>query len=462
MGIMNIRKIRAVKNQLPTAKKHTILIVDDERANLDSLRDLLSQKYDLVEAENGREALEIVSDKENQDRIHLIISDQRMPEMTGLEFLQKSIAILPRCKRIIVSGFIDMEAIVDSINKAQIYRFLFKPFNQEELLLAIKQALEIYDLEAENASLIRDLELRAQENHLLASTFKKFVPKQFINRLSTEGIEHIQLGKAQSETITMLFSDIRSFSTFAEKLSPQEVFNFLNSYLARMNKPIHDRRGFIDKFGGDSIMALFDHPGESQHEHAEDAVLAAIGMQEALSYYNQHRTKYGYLPIRTGIGVHTGEVTIGTVGSEERMDSTVLGDNVNLAARLEELTKNYGVAIIVSSSTLRLLKDPQIFKYRELDWIRVRGKKIPSQIYEIYDYVPVTIQRLKKRAGRYIKHGLYLRHTKHWDEAIQAFQKALEVYPDDQAAKWHIQYCEKSKGIELPDDWDGAIAFDEK
>ncbi|MGK5091097.1 7TM-DISM domain-containing protein [Deltaproteobacteria bacterium TL4] len=179
----------------------------------------------------------------------------------------------------------------------------------------------------------------------ISETFKKFVPMGFLNRIATQGISEIELGKAENDTMSILFCDIRSFTSFSEGLKPQEVLNFLNSYFKRMNRPIHNNKGFIDKFIGDAIMALFDLP-EHQEDTAGYAVNAAIEMHEELKIYNGHRQSVGYLPVKIGIGIHTGPVVIGTVGSDDRMDSTVIGDNVNLASRLEDLTKYYNSQII--------------------------------------------------------------------------------------------------------------------
>ena len=180
-----------------------------------------------------------------------------------------------------------------------------------------------------------------KKNQSLKNTFKKFVPVQFLNRIASQGIENIELGKAQNEIITILFSDIRSFTNLSENITPQELLNFLNAYFRRMNQSIHDNHGFVDKFIGDAIMALFDLPEKSDEEEAMYGVKAAIDMQLTLKEYNRERDRAGYIPVNMGIGVHSGPVVIGTVGSEDRMDSTVLGDSVNMAARLEGLTKYY-------------------------------------------------------------------------------------------------------------------------
>ena len=221
------------------------------------------------------------------------------------------------------------------------------------------------------------IEVKSEKNAALVDTFQKFVPVQFLNYIADQGIENIKLGKAEEAVVSILFADIRSFTSFSESIRPQQVLNFLNAYFKRMNMSIHANSGFIDKFLGDGLMALFNQT-ENHSKDAESAVNAAIEMQNSLTIYNQERASVPYIPIDVGIGLHGGSVIIGTVGSANRMDSTVLGDNVNLASRLEKLTKYYGVSIIISEIIYDLLPSPESFCIRMLDRVNVKGKQNPS------------------------------------------------------------------------------------
>jgi adenylate cyclase len=296
----------------------------------------------------------------------------------------------------------------------------------------------------------------------LTSIFEKFVPYQFLNRVITKGWEEVALGKGERDFITILFSDIRSFTEYSEEMEPEELFAFLNEYLSLMNHEIHENHGFIDKFIGDAIMALFDHPEANDQVEAEMAIQAAIGMQETLKAFNQSREKSGHREIRTGIGIHSGQVMIGTIGSESRMDFTVLGDNVNLASRIESLTKMFGVDILISETTLRLLNNIENFKIREIDWLMVKGKSKPVGLYEVYNHDTPEVQILKEKAGSSILRGLTQRRRKAWDKAIKAFEKALAIYPEDLAIKLHISRCKQLSQMDLPEDWDGSIILDKK
>jgi len=311
-------------------------------------------------------------------------------------------------------------------------------------------------------TMVQTIELDTAQILDITGTFEKFVPKQFLDRITEDGFGGIELGKAESAIITILFSDIRSFTNLSEYMTPQELLDFLNSYLQRMNAPIHENGGFIDKFIGDAIMALFDHPEGTDAGEAQSAILAAIKMQKELKLYNEDRQRWGKIPIKIGIGIHSGPVIIGTVGSEDRMDSTVLGDSVNLASRIEGLTKKYGVGILISDATLALLENPSEFKYRKLDTVCVKGKTKAVSIYEVYDYEDLEIQKKKYASSIFLMKGLAERAQQNWDKAMESFEKALNSYPEDKAVRTHLEYITDLKKLELLDDWSGVISLDEK
>ena len=287
-------------------------------------------------------------------------------------------------------------------------------------------------------------------------SFKRFVPQQFLSHIAKEGLEYIHLGQGHSANATILFSDIRSFTSLAETLNPQELLNFLNSYFRRMNKSIHKYHGFIDKFIGDAMMALFHLPQKERITEVESAVLAAIEMQKSIQLYNQHRKSVGYLPIEAGIGIHRGPIVIGTVGSEERMESTALGDAVNIASRLEGLTKFYECSIIVSSEIYRELSIEKNFMWRELDFVRVRGRKKPLTIFEIFNSDTESIQEQKQQILGAFHEGLLNFYGRQWQEAISLFEKCLQIYPQDRVSRMYIQRSMNFLQESPPQGWDGS------
>lgn len=291
----------------------------------------------------------------------------------------------------------------------------------------------------------------------ITRTFEKFVPKQFVSHITNGGLEPLRVGNYKKEFITILFSDIRNFTTLSETMQPDEVIRFLNRYFKNMSDSIQKNHGFVDKFIGDAIMALFDRTNGSNAERIYDAIQGAIGMQEALKSYNTLRVNEGYDPIVTGIGIHSGPVIVGTVGWEDRVETTVIGNNVNLASRIEGLTKVYGAEILISAWAFRELDDPNLFKHRELDWVRVKGIKEPIGVYEILETESPEIQKLKLKTGKAIYEALFQRQKKNWDAAIKVLESALPLFPEDKALHFHIQSCQELKNAQLPDDWDGAV-----
>lgn len=213
----------------------------------------------------------------------------------------------------------------------------------------------------------------------LTNAYEPFVPKQILQELGKQDILEVTLGDfVERKNMSILFADIRSFTTLSEALTPQENFKFLNSYLERMAPSIHQNNGLIDQYIGDAIMALFP-------QSPDDALKAAISMQEALGVYNQHRKNQGYPPIKVGIGINTGRIILGTIGAQDRMQETVIGDAVNVAARLQELTKNYQTNILISENTFEGLENPESFDLALTDRVTMRGKTQPVAIWSVLD-----------------------------------------------------------------------------
>lgn len=209
---------------------------------------------------------------------------------------------------------------------------LTKPFSRSELLARMQVHL--------------DLHTSVREQIKQANSFERFVPSKFIDLLDKQNVSEVRLGDSKLKNMSVLFTDIRSFTNLSEKMTPEENFKFLNSYLKRMEPIITNQKGFVDKFIGDAIMALFeDKTGDSS---ADRALSAAIGMRRALGEFNGHRKNSGFEPLEIGIGINFGSLVLGTVGSSNRLSTTVIGNTVNLAARLESLTSFYKSGILIS------------------------------------------------------------------------------------------------------------------
>jgi class 3 adenylate cyclase len=279
----------------------------------------------------------------------------------------------------------------------------------------------------------------------LLSAYSRFVPKKFLQFLRKESIVDVQLGDQIQQEMTILFADIRSFTTLSESMTPAENFNFINSYLKRMGPKIRHHNGFIDKYIGDGIMALF--PGSP-----EDAVMASIDMLKALEEYNVHRRSAGYQPIRIGVGIHSGLLMLGTIGEQERMDGSVISDAVNLCSRLERLTKDYKVSIIISKDALEKLEDRDKYHIRFLDNVRVKGKKKPASIYEVYDMDPPDVVERKDMINARLESGIQLYFEGKLPDALEVFVTLQQIYPEDMLIQLYIDRCKKYMEQGLPED----------
>ncbi|MEE3719825.1 response regulator [Tumidithrix elongata RA019] len=285
--------------------------------------------------------------------------------------------------------------------------------------------------------------------------YERFVPKEFLRFLNKASITDVKLGDQVQQEMTILFSDIRSFTSLSEGMSPQENFNFINEYLSVVTPEIHSRKGFIDKYIGDAVMALFP-------ESPDDAVLGAIAMQKKVALFNEKRQLRGEVPITIGIGLHTGSLMLGTIGGAQRMEGTVIADAVNLASRLEGLTKMYGTAIAISEQTLFQLEDMEQYSYRFLDRVKVKGKQEAVAVFEIYDSEPLLQQQLKTRTRSNFEEAIVLYYQQQFDRAQQLFQAIVEINPQDIAAQLYLTRCEKYRKHGFPEEWESLQVLVEK
>jgi predicted ATPase/class 3 adenylate cyclase len=235
-----------------------------------------------------------------------------------------------------------------------------------------KERLNLLELLANQAGIsLQNAQLYA-DMVKLNTAYQRFVPLEFLNLLEKSSITDLELGSGITRTMTILFSDIRGFTSMSEQMDPKEAFSFLNDYLGTMEPIIKRNNGFIDKFMGDGIMALF--PG-----NADDAVDCCLEMMTALEKFNNDRET----PVEIGMGLNTGSMMLGTVGGKDRMDGTVISDAVNVASRLEQLTKEFSVQLLVSSETVIGLKNPSKYNISKVDKVEAVGRKEKVEVYTI-------------------------------------------------------------------------------
>ena len=586
--------------------RQVIICVDDERTVLRSLKaelqEAVGNDYTIEIAEGGEEALKLIEELlEDGDEVILIISDHIMPDMKGDELLKQAHIILPNSIKIMLTGQADIGGIANAINSANLYRYITKPWQSEDLKLTVREALNSYlqdkQLTEQNAKLqqinqeLAELnsqqtaliaQLHESENRLrqfleampigvgvldadgqpyyvnrkakeifgkgvvpdtsseqlsevyqvyqagtnqkyptdnfpivralkgesakaddaevhqgdkiipleifatpiydrqgnivyaintiqditerkqaeterrkfikelfdlnynlqisldaeleIAEATSRFVPNEFLAFLGCDSIVDIKLGEAVELEMSVLFSDIRDFTTLSEQMTPTENFKFINSYLSRMEPLIVENQGFIDKYIGDAIMALFS-------EGADDAVKAGIAMVQTLAEYNRTRASLGYVPVEIGVGINTGSLILGIVGGKSRMDGTVISDAVNLASRIESLTKNYGVSLLITQQTFDRLTNPGDYAIRVIDKVQVKGKSEWVTVYEVFDADLAEVKAGKLATMQLFTEALSLYNMKNFRQAAGLLADCLWQNPGDKVARIYWERC---------------------
>ena len=290
----------------------------------------------------------------------------------------------------------------------------------------------------------------------LKSTMARYMDPKIADKLLASSAE--ALG-GQSLAATILFSDIRGFTTITERLGPQGTVTLLNEYFSLMVDCIQHEGGMLDKFIGDAIMAAFGIP-VAHDDDPDRAVRASVAMIKTLWHWNEQRVAEGRLPVDIGIGLNSDTVVSGNIGSKKRMDYTVIGDGVNLAARLESACKSYGAKILISEFTYKRLRGT--YFAREIDLVTVKGKTEPVAVYEILDFHSESSFPKMADALRSFKLALGRYRAGAWHEASQGFAEVLELHPGDKPSKLYIDRCEIFKKDPPPENWDGVWVMQEK
>jgi two-component system sensor histidine kinase ChiS len=414
---------------LPLSEKKAfqILVVDDEPINHEVLRHHLSDsRYQLTLTHDGKEALEALNGKKKYD---LVLLDIMMPRMSGFEVCQEIRKKYPPSELpvIMVTAKNQVEDLVAGLAHGA-NDYIAKPFSRDELLARIQTHLNLYNL---NEATMR------------------FVPNEFLHSLGYGNLTEVRLGDQVEQEVTVFFSDIRDYTSISEQMSPEENFRFVNAYVGRMGPIIREYGGFVNQYLGDGIMALF-------MEGPEKAIQAAIRMQEVLVDYNENRKTLGRIPIKVGMGIHTGPLIMGVIGDQMRNDTATISDTVNTASRMEGLTKFYGANLLASESTLAALPDPNRFHHRYLGKVQVKGKKIAIGVYEFIDADPAANQTLKWGGQEQFEQGLRLYYAREFEAAVEAFRQVLELNPEDKAARHYRQRSQALLQTGVPDNWTGV------
>jgi PAS domain S-box-containing protein len=334
----------------------------------------------------------------------------------------------------------------NAIENARLYTLSQQELTERKRAEAQIQHQNI-ELQAKNAQLERLTQelAQAQQEKLfqLNKAYERFVPRQFLSLLDKQSVLDVQLGDQVEKEMTILFSDIRGFTTLSEQMSPQDVFDFVNNYMGQMEPIIMAHGGVIDKYIGDAIMALFPNS-------ADDAIRGSIAMLKMLSNYNNLLQRAGLPQIAIGIGLNTGPLMLGTVGGQNRMDGTVISDAVNIASRVQDLTKVYHTPLLITEQTYLKLADPLQYHLRVLDVAKVKGKSAVVTIYEIYDADSPESVILKDKTRDDFEVGFVLYHSGEAQDARLLFENVLHVNGHDKVAQVYLERCNNLLSAILP------------
>jgi class 3 adenylate cyclase len=384
---------------------NTVLLVDDEPRVLDSLEALLAMEYRVLRAERGEEALRLL----DGESVAAIISDQRMPAMTGTELLAKSREVSPDSSRILLTAFTDADALMQSINAANIYHFILKPWDPTELAHTVRRGVERYRLAREREQLLRDLaaknadleaaleRLRAARDDVareaaLRAQLQRYVSPRLVD-LAVANPSLLELPGDWREA-TVLFADIRGFTRMIERTPAPTVIRLLNEYFAAMIDVIFRHQGTVEQLIGDEIVALFGVP-EGAADAPGRAVRAALDMVATVRELSAGWSAAGLPAFDIGVGISSGTVMAGTIGSDRRRELIVVGRAMIAAARIQRMTRLFDAHIIAAEETFRQVDG--LVRYRELGTPRLKGIKHRQTLYEILGYrepVPVTAGRV--------------------------------------------------------------------
>jgi class 3 adenylate cyclase len=306
----------------------------------------------------------------------------------------------------------------------------------------------------DNALLYRNLEQSLNNQLVLTEAYSRFTPKEYLRFLGHTSILDVKLGDHRIENLTVLFADIRSYTSLAEQFSAEENFVFLSDYLEQVTSVISQHKGMVNQLLGDGVLAFFTRP--------DDALEAAMQIQTLMRNYKVKTKKSGAVGIKVGIGLHTGEVIIGIMGNAVSMDAGIVSDTVNVAARIEGLTKHFGVNILMSEAVIIALKNitPSVTRY--VGRVMLKGKKQEIGLYECFESDSDEERNIKTQTLQPYHHALELYCTKEFEKAAQEFGKLASQCNNDLLITYYHQKSLELANNEIPSEWDAIEIMESK
>ena len=441
--------------------------LEQDKVDLETLLEMTTEHSDSVEEELYDKAEEAI--KESERRLRMII--QATPVAVVISDINTGTIVFANS----IAGPLVGLSIDDLVGR-KVTDFYVNPSERARLveLLNKNDQVDHYEVEFARDDGSRfwiDISMRYLEfdekpsilaawndiSHLkkLQEAALRFVPREFLSFMEKDSLVDIHLGDHISDEMTVMFTDLRSFTTLSEDMTPQQNFNFINAYLGRVSPAVQKNGGFIVKYTGDGVMALF--PGD-----ADDGVQAGIDKLNQVKIYNAERVKVGRFPIGVGIGVNTGHLMVGVVGDAERMEADSISSEVTLTSRVESLTKHYSVSFIITAATKQRLVDPSRYKIRFLDKVQMQGKMKALELYEVYDADLPQVRLLKEETQRQYEQAMEHYYAKEFEKAQEILFHVLLKNPKDKVAWHHLTKTTQCLENGVEENWTGVTVMTSK
>ncbi len=369
-----------------------ILLITDTEHELNMFRAEFVRRYNVFTASTIREGNRLLKEYD----MHVVLVKQRMPGMTGLQFCEGVSHSFPDMIKIVLTEEGEDTAPLDRAMRSElIYRFVQMPYNPSDLRMILDGALKLSEMQYENRELSKKIDNFKSEQENILRLFKRYVPDEVVSQaIQSEDDQMIRAG--ENRVVSVLFADIRGFTDFASNLRPTEIVEFLNEYWKEISECIIENKGSVNKYMGDGMLAVFGAPVSYMDNH-ENAVSAALDMIDRLEAINEKFAEKLGTEIKIGVGINSGEVVVGNVGTDNYMEYTVIGDTVNIASRMEQISKEKPNSIMVSDKTYELVRDA--FEFSEAKAIDIKGKDEKVSYREVTGRRSDNIYNIRSNPG---------------------------------------------------------------
>lgn len=367
-----------------------ILMISESEHDLNLFRSQFVDFYNIFTAASTREGHRLMKEYD----VHVVLVKQKMAEMTGLQFGESISNAYPHVITIVLTEEEDTESLERAVQKKMLYRYLRFPYEPTDMKMVLEGALKLSESEYQNRQLSDELQKYKSDRENILKLFKRYVPAEVVTQaLDTK--EDQLMSPGESRVVSVLFADIRGFTQFASHLRPSQIVNFLNYYWQEVSECVKKNKGSVNKYMGDGLLAVFGAPVSHIDNH-KNAVSAALDMIERLHDINKKYADLLGTEIKIGVGINSGEVVVGNIGTDSYMEYTVIGNTVNVASRMEAISKKKPNSIIISESTHRLVHDA--FEVSEVREATVKDEEQKVSHYEVLGHKSKNIYNI--RPGR--------------------------------------------------------------